>query len=54
MTPSLFVDGFTFVFDTRKTDGSRYRNCHVEIADEQRELQRNGAFLVLDKGDGRF
>lgn len=46
-----------FVFETRKTDGSRYPPATLRslVSGLNRELQRNGApFSVLDKSDGRF
>ena len=46
-----------FMFETRKTDGSRYppATSRSLVSGLNRELQRNGApFSVLDKSDGRF
>ena len=46
-----------FMFETRKTDGSRYPPATLRslVSGLNRELQRNGApFSVLDKSDGRF
>ena len=45
------------MFETRKTDGSRYlpATLRSQVSGLNHELQRNGApFSVLDKSDGRF